>query len=380
MADPDAEFGVELIMKTIFGDVPQMIRPKLYPSVLLVFTLTAAFSCGADSADGEVKSPRDPAWEVTGGLFGHGDLLERARRHEKKGRPAKAAKTYLRMADMATQAKARTFARTRAGDRFVEAGKYTAARDAYREALTEAAGYIRYGHVLVQLRKLVGKFESGAGRWFGENLSSAIETLELILETSPLGEHAAADRLKLADLHRKNDDYEQATAAYRSLLHQYPRKPEAQDACFRLAQMLLKRGRLDDRDGSLHQEAKTLLKRYMAAAPESDEHRAEAEVLLEEIHEFEARRILEKARFYTWEIHWRPEAVRRYLSMLDEPPYDGTLAAARAEEIERELAAAAGSEADEAQADSDGGGAESGDDAGAGKTLQKWLLPIEPLR
>lgn len=357
-----------------------MIRPTFYSSIFLLITLSLAFPCLGDAADGGVETPRDPAWEETGGLFGHGDLLERARRFEKKGRLAKAAKTYLRMADIAANAKARTFARTRAGDMFYQSDKYTAARDAYKEALSEAAGHIRYGHVLGQLRKLVGKFESGAGRWFGGNLSAAIETLELILETSPLGEHAAADRLKLADLHRKSSDYEQATAAYRVLVHQYPRKPEAQDARFRLAQMLLKRGRLGDRDGSLHQEAETLVKRYMAAAPESDEHRAEAEELLEEIHEFQARRILEKARFYTWELHRRPEAARRYLAMLDKPPYEGTTAAARSEEIERQLAAGAGSEADEAQADSDGGDAQSDDGAGAGKKLQKWLLPIEPLK
>lgn len=356
-----------------------MIGPKLFSSMLLAFALTLSFPCGADSAAPASEAPDDPAWEETGGLFGHDDLLERARRFEAKGRPAKAAKTYLRMADIATRAQARTFARTRAGDLFLKADKYTAARDAYKEALAEAAGHIRYGHVLEQLRKLTTMFESGAGRWFGSNLSSAIETLELILETSPLGEHAAADRLKLADLHRKNSDYEQATAAYRSLLHQYPRKPEAQDARFRLAEMLLKRGRLGDRDGSLHQEAKTLLNQYMAAATDSEERRKEAEEMLKETHEFQARRILETARFYTWEVHRRPEAARRYLAMLDEPPYDGTPAAARAEQIERELQkiAASGTEPGNTQADS---APKNGNKAGAGQKLQKWLLPIESLK
>ncbi len=359
----------------------KMICPKQFLSVMLVFSLVVSLPCGADPGDVESEVPRDPAWEETGGLFGHGDLLERARRFEEKGRPAKAAKTHLRMADIATHAQARTFARTRAGDLFFKAGKYTAARDAYKEALAEAAGHIRYVHILEQLRKLTEKFENGAGRWFGGNLSSAIDTLELILETSPLGEHAAADRLKLADLHRKNGDYEQATAAYRSLLHQYPRKQVAQHARFRLAEMLLKRGRLGDRDGSLHQEAKTLLEQYMAAATESTEHRKEAEAMLEETHQFEARRILEKARFYTWEIHRRPEAARRYLAMLDEPPYDDTPAAAQAKQIERELQeVATDTEAGNAQAKSSEEGAEEGNKAGAGQKLQKWLLPIEPLK
>lgn len=357
-----------------------MICQRLFSSVLLLFTLAVSISCGADSSGGEAGVV-DPAWEATGGLFGHSDLLERADRFENKGRPAKAAKTYLRMADIATRARARTFARTRAGDLFFKADKYTAARDAYKEALAEAAEHIRYGHILEQLRKLVDIFEGGAGRWFGSNLSSAIETLELILETSPLGDQAVGDRLKLADLHRKNGDYEQATAAYRSLLHQYPHKAESQDARFRLAEMLLKRGRLNDRDGSLHQEAKTLLKQYLAKSSEQDERRDEAKNMIEETHEFQARRLLEKARFYTRKVHWHPEAVRRYLAMLDEPPYAGTPAAAQAEKIEQELRkAATESEAGDEQTNSSTEVGDGKNQAGAGRKLQKWLLPIDSLK
>lgn len=348
-----------------------MIRPFLFP-VFLAAVLPLSF-CQA-----QAETPHeDPAWQAGEGMFGREDLLARARDLEQNGRTVKAARLYRRMGQKATHAKARTFALTRAGDCFFKAGKYVAAQDTYKEALAEAAGHIRYGHILQRLRQLVDKFQAGAGRWFGGNLSSAIATLELILETAPLNPGAPGDRLHLGDLYRRNSDYEQATATYRSLIHQYPQKPEAQKARFRLAEMLLKRGRLGDRDGSLHEEAEDLLKHYLAEGESEAPKRQEATKMLAEIHGFQAAQILNKARFYTWESHRRPEAVLRYLAMLEKPPYNTTPAAAQADALRRELADAPTQpvEPSEREKKQDGG-----KDKNAGLPLKKWLLPINPLK
>lgn len=345
-----------------------LFRTGFVLSIAACFWVTGAAMAASGDGDGV---PRDPAWEAAAGLFGHGDWPEQAEALRRKGRYAKAAKRYLKMAAKATRPESRVYAYTRAGDCHFEARNYNSAFDAYESALEGTAMDIKFDHVLERIRALAEKFEQGDGRFFGRSLSSAIEAWELIREIMPLSETAPSDRLHLANLYRENGDVEEATAGYRTLIEQYPGATEARYAHFHLAKMLLKRAAFGDQDGALTEEAANLLETYLEVAPEDTKKRERAENLLRSVREDRATTILERAQFYLWPAHHRPEAARRYLAKLQQPPYDNTAVAKQAVGMLRQL-----QDAQNADAQAGEGTDPTTKAPNAGRPLAKWLLPI----
>lgn len=300
---------------------------------LMVFLAIAALDVSA-AVD---TMPDDPAWHNRTGFWEfEKDLVEAVREEEADGDLDGAAAIYEKMADVATHEESRYYARCRAADLYLEAEKYDSAAENYRDALKSGSANVDYGYILGQMRSIARAFEKGENRWFGTDIKGAVELWEEIVRVAPLGPDAPADSMHLAFLYEEQGEIELAKAKYRSIIRTFPQRPVAQEARLELARLLMDDAERGDRDAQYTRTAADVLQRHREVDPDA-ELPPETTEYEQRILDTEAQRILELGRFYTWEVHYRPAAARRYLSDLLKPEYAGTPQAEQARELLAEL-------------------------------------------
>jgi tetratricopeptide (TPR) repeat protein len=212
---------------------------------------------------------------------------------------------------------------------YFEANKTHRATEAFRALMKDYALYIPYDLVVDRLRILAERYVDGNGTFWGiRDRQTAIDVYFLILTDAPSIHVSLADRLRLAELLKKDDRAEEAIVVYQDILKM---DPTLDDVRLTLAQLLVELCKRGDGDGSLRRAANRQAKMILDRNPDYS-RKSEVELILVTANEVEATRMLELGQFYLRPSHLKPSAAKVYLQELIQK-YPGTNAAFRAKDI-----------------------------------------------
>ncbi len=212
---------------------------------------------------------------------------------------------------------------------YFEANKTHRATEAFRALMKDYALYVPYDVVVERLRILAERYVDGNGTFWGiRDRQTAIDIYFLILTDAPSIHVSLADRLRLAELLKKDDRGEEAVVVYQEILKM---DPTLDDVRLELAQLLVELCKRGDGDGSLRRAANRQAKMILDRNPNYS-RKAEVELILVTANEVEASRMLELGQFYLRPSHLKPSAAKVYLQELVQK-YPGTNAAFQAKDI-----------------------------------------------
>ena len=212
---------------------------------------------------------------------------------------------------------------------YYEANKTHRATEAFRALMKDYALYIPYDLVVDRLRTLAERYVDGNGTFWGiRDRQTAIEIYFLILTDAPSIHVSLADRLRLAELLKKDDRGEEAVVVYQEILKM---DPTLDDVRLTLAQLLVELCKRGDGDGSIRRAANRQAKMILDRNPDYS-RKAEVELILATANEVEASRMLELGQFYLRPSHLKPSAAKVYLQELIQK-YPGTNAAFQAKDL-----------------------------------------------
>ncbi len=212
---------------------------------------------------------------------------------------------------------------------YFEANKTHRATEAFRALMKDYALYISYDLVVDRLRTLAERYVDGNGTFWGiRDRQTAIDIYFLILTDAPSIHVSLADRMRLAELLKKDDRGEEAVVVYQEILKM---DPTLDDVRLSLAQLLVELCKRGDGDGSLRRAANRQAKMILDRNPDYS-RKSEVELILVTANEVEAKRMLELGEFYLRPSHLKPSAAKVYLQELIQK-YPGTNAAFQAKDI-----------------------------------------------
>ena len=212
---------------------------------------------------------------------------------------------------------------------YFEANKTHRATEAFRALMKDYALYVPYDVAVERLRILAERYVDGNGTFWGiRDRQTAIDIYFLILTDAPSIHVSLADRLRLAELLKKDDRGEEAVVVYQEILKM---DPTLDDVRLDLAQLLVELCKRGDGDGSLRRAANRQAKMILDRNPNYS-RKAEVELILVTANEVEAARMLELGKFYLRPSHLKPSAAKVYLQELIQK-YPGTNSAYQAKDI-----------------------------------------------
>ena len=239
-------------------------------------------------------------------------LFREAEEAASRGKYAKAAKYYKRLAEQQRNPSLAAACVHRQAELLVQAGKAFHAKVAFEKLLEGYPFQIQLERVLEQLRALADDFEQGRGTTFHlRDPRAAIAIYRLIIKHQPSIERSLEDRMVLAKKLELEKMWEDAVALYQETIKKAPKDP---DCRFQLAKVLHYLARHDgDSDGERSKAAIRQAESFLQLAREKDFRREQAKTLIAECREDEGARMLERAKFYLGKYHFRPQVARRYL-------------------------------------------------------------------
>lgn len=240
-----------------------------------------------------------------------------------------AAKLYHKAALKLNKAEEKAEMFLKEAECYFEANKTHLASEAYRALMKDYALYLPYSVVVERLRTLAERYVDGNGTFWGiRDRATAIELYFLILTDAPSIHVSLADRLRLAELLKKDDRPEEAVTVYQDTLKM---NPELDDVRLELALLLVEMCKRGDGDGTLRRAASRHAKMILDHNPNYP-RKAEVELILTSANEVEASRMLELGKFYLRPSHLKPNAAKVYLKELQQK-YPGTKSAWEANEL-----------------------------------------------
>jgi len=256
-------------------------------------------------------------------------LLAKAEEKESKGSHAAAAKLYHKVGKRQKEHRLKAEAYLKEADCLFEAHKTFLATKAYKDLMKEFALYVPFERVVGNLRKLAEDFVDGNGTLFGvRDRSEAISTYFFILTEAPSITVSLDDRLRLAELLKKERRREEAVMVYQEILKL---DPMLDDVRLEMALVLLDLCKNGDGDGSIRRAATRHAKIILEHNPDY-KRKEELEFILTDALEAEAERMLELGRFYLRPVHMNPAASKKYLLELVQK-FPGTKAAWEAKNL-----------------------------------------------
>ena len=208
--------------------------------------------------------------------------------------PAEAAMNYLAAAEC-----------------YMAAGKANRARKTYNLIIDKYLYYVPLPVLVEKLRELADNFAKGNGTVFGlKDTLASIDIYRQIIKIQPDIRHSLDDRMVLAaKLEAEGMDAEAANT-YQEIIKLAPRNPDVRLA---LARLLYRLAMDKDGDGQNGRAAIREARSFLEFSGTGDLRRPEADQIIRDCRENEAKLIVERAVFYLNKYHYRPEVARRYL-------------------------------------------------------------------
>lgn len=226
------------------------------------------------------------------------------------GKYIKAAKRYMKLSRQTKDQKTQAGWMLRAADCLYTANKSHRALEIYKKLLATVPFFVPYEHVVGKLRDIAERFIDGHGTFLGlRDPQTAIGIYELIIREVPSIHVSLQDRMRLAELQRKQGRAEEAANTYQTILKL---NPNLDDVRLDLAMLLAKLSKSGDGDGA---KLRAALRHATAVKENQPNHPRieEIEQLLLEAKEQEAQQMLDLSKFYLRPSHLRASAARRYL-------------------------------------------------------------------
>ncbi len=292
----------------------------------------------------EVVGPvvgNDPGWRVETGLLRRQevDLQERVNQQVARGQFAAAARTYGRMANLATRRVNAAWATMHKGEAQIAAGRLWQAAGSYKSAIQRWPGEINFRQAINRLREIAEALATQPSSILGvipvSRTDQAIELYKFIVEHAPSGPNAAADAMRLAELQLQERQTEAAMASFKQVYERHPRSDEAPRAAIKYIDLLLERARRAHGHPQMLAEAREEARGFLRRHPRH-ELAGEAENMLRESEELLAAYYLELAAFHMHPVRSQVDSARRYLNIVIER-FGNTAAAPKANEMLRQL-------------------------------------------
>jgi len=208
--------------------------------------------------------------------------------------PAEAAMNYLAAADC-----------------YMAAGKANRARKTYNLIISKYLYYVPLPVLVEKLRELADNFAQGNGTILGlKDTLASIEIYRQIIKIQPDIRLSLDDRMVLAAKLEAEGEEADAVNTYQEIIKLAPKNPDVRLA---LARLLYRLACDKDGDGQYGRAAVREARSFLEFSGMGDPRRPEADQILRECRENEAKRIVSRATFYLNKYHYRPEVARRYL-------------------------------------------------------------------
>lgn len=218
------------------------MRPDPRRLAIITAVLTVALSPGQASAfpnpfkkkNKTLSSiPTGDAMRTAG--IAAADLLAQARADEAAGRDRAAMAGYKKIISTYPYTSMAPVAQFRIAAALEKDRKYEKAFDAYQELITSYRQTPQFSEALDRQFGIAMQSRSEkTGRTFGfkSHLSpeDVVEMLKKIIASAPQGTHAAEAQFEIARIHEEEEQADQAIAAYRKVVENYPRSPLASEA------------------------------------------------------------------------------------------------------------------------------------------------------
>ena len=308
-------------------------------AILCAFSLSA-WLAPAQAAP-EVGS--DPAWQVEDGWFrSGGDLAQQAEQQFQANDYRAAARTYGRMANLASRRVNAAWATMNMAEMEIAGGRLRQAAAAYKSAIEKWPAEINFSQAVERLREIAEAYVEQPGTVLFVlpvgRTRQAIEIYKFILEQAPAGPRAAGDRMRLAQLYRQDNRDDEAMQSFREVFQRHPQSEVAPQARIEYIKMILAQAGRQHDNPALLESARREARLFLRFHPEH-ELAKQAEATIAEVDDRLANHYLGLAEFYLHPTHLNPSAANRYLQQaIEQAPESPAARAAR--QRQRQLSAA----------------------------------------
>jgi len=183
------------------------------------------------------------------------DLLARARSDEAAGRDGAAMKGYEKIVASYSYTSMAPAAQFRIAAALEKNGKFEKAFDAYQTLITNYRQTPQFSEALDrQFGIAMQSRTERTGRTLGfkSRLGSevVVDMLKKVIASAPHGAHAAEAQFEIGRIHEDEEERDQAIAAYKKVVLNYPRSPLARDAQAKIGQTYMAKIEDGNRDQS----------------------------------------------------------------------------------------------------------------------------------